>query len=269
MNVPVMTEELAVQLEKAECKALLSRLTAIQSRNGNPMGVEIVSFGHATLFAVKGIPGPSFNKVVGITPGEEPYIEEIIAFYRERSLSFQLDIIPGQHSPAFMKTLARHGLYQAGFHTVLYGVPRDSTACVCPQLEVREMGEDEFALFGEIYTLGFGLPSSFGKGIEENNRVLLGREGWSFYLATVEGEPAAIGVYYAEDGIATLAAAATVPKYRKRGCHSALTDTRINRALQDQCRLIVGQAKFGSISQINMQKKGMQIAYTKALWVPV
>ena len=32
------------------------------------------------------------------------------------------------------------------------------------------------------------------------------------------------------------------------------------------CELIVGQARFGSISQNNMERAGMKIAYTKAIW---
>ncbi|MBT2708165.1 hypothetical protein [Bacillus sp. ISL-47] len=43
MNL-VMNTELADKLDQAETDALVSRLTAIKKRNGNPMGVAIKNF---------------------------------------------------------------------------------------------------------------------------------------------------------------------------------------------------------------------------------
>ena len=37
-------------------------------------------------------------------------------------------------------------------------------------------------------------------------------------------------------------------------------------AIESNCTLIVGQARFGSGSQNNMERAHMKIAYTKSIW---
>ncbi|WP_066193549.1 GNAT family N-acetyltransferase [Gracilibacillus timonensis] len=120
--------------------------------------------------------------------------------------------------------------------------------------------------FDAIYAEGFGLPSSLSEGIAVNNQVLYKKPGWHFFLAKEDDAPIGVGVYYQQGKTAVLAAAATLPQYRGRGCHSALINWRMAQALQDHCDLVVGQAAFASTCMRNMQKMGMEIAYTKAIW---
>ena len=85
-------------------------------------------------------------------------------------------------------------------------------------------------------------------------------------MAIFKGEPAGIGVLFQYDGIGTLAASATVPEFRNKGVHSALISKRLEKARQLNCNLIVGQAAYGSVSQRNMERVSMKIAYTKGVW---
>lgn len=270
----VMTLDLALRVEEAEIKTLRSRLTAIRERQGNPMGVEIRRIGGASLFTIKGIPGPSFNKVLGATGSDVDHVDEIIQAFRKQGIPCRFELIPGHVTPELFGRLADSGFYQAGFHTVLYGVPPKEQGGapveglrLAEKIEVFEVNEDEFGLFGELYVKGFGLPALLSTGIADNNRVLHGRPGWKFYIAFVDGQAAGIGVLYMEDGVGNLAAACTVPEMRRKGCHMALIQRRIADARKGGCDLIIGQAVFGSVSQQNMQRIGMQIAYTKSIWV--
>jgi GNAT superfamily N-acetyltransferase len=77
---------------------------------------------------------------------------------------------------------------------------------------------------------------------------------------------AAMAALYVHQDIGYLALAATRPTYRNRGCHKALLQARITLAANKGCTCIAGQAAFGSASQQNMEKIGLRIAYTKALW---
>lgn len=129
------------------------------------------------------------------------------------------------------------------------------------------MQRKDFGLFGEVYTKGFGMPGFLSQGIAENNEVLHGNEKWVFYLAFVNSEPAGIGVIFMEEGVANLAAAAVLPSFKNRGVHSALIQDRISQAITNDAELVTGQARFGSVSQNNMEKAGMKIGYTKAIWI--
>lgn len=63
----IMNIDLAKQLEQSEIEMMQSRLQIIQEQKNNPMGIDIQTFGSAVAFSAKGIPGPSFNTVKGIT----------------------------------------------------------------------------------------------------------------------------------------------------------------------------------------------------------
>ncbi|MFS0864055.1 GNAT family N-acetyltransferase [Fredinandcohnia sp. 179-A 10B2 NHS] len=263
----VMDVDLAKIVEQAEIDCLSSRLSAIQEIAGNPMGVDIKQFGNATAFSVKNIPGPSFNTIKGLHNEDNDFIEQIIDYYNEKKIPIRFELTPAHVSSEILTYLNDLGFYQCDFHTTLY---QTGTKIEIPSYEgvlIRKIKEDEFDIFADIYTRGFQMPSFLKEGVAQNNSILFNKEGWTFYLASVNDVAAGIGVLYQKNGIANLAAAATSPEHRGKGVQSALIKERIKQAMVDNCQLVVGQAKFGSTSQRNMERLGMKIAYTKAIWV--
>ncbi|GGE60768.1 GNAT family N-acetyltransferase [Priestia taiwanensis] len=260
-----MTYELAKRIEQSDLHVLHARLSAIQEREGNPMGIHIRSYGEAVAFISAGIPGPSFNTVRGITSEHIEVLDEILAFYKEHDVSCQFEIAPTQLNNELASALHKKGYYQSSFHTALYGVP-------CPQqlvhnaLTIRKLEKDEFNQFASIYTKGFGMPDFTLEGVRQNNEILHGKEGWEVYVACLEEQPVSIGVMYVANNIATLAASATLPDYQRKGAHQLLLRKRIDHAYTLGCDLVVAQASFGSISQQNMQRVGLEVAYTKGIW---
>ncbi|UFT99272.1 GNAT family N-acetyltransferase [Radiobacillus kanasensis] len=265
----VMNRDLADRLELSEMDCLISRLNAIKEIKGNPMGVEIQKFGNATAFSVKNIPGPSFNTIKGLKAGDENHVEKIIEFYKQKDIPVRFDLSPGYVSPDLLTYLNQLGFYQLDFHTTLYKPMKSglSEEFMDSRISIRPLKEDEFDMFAEIYTKGFQMPAFLKSGVAQNNEILYNNKYWTFYLASMDNEPAGIGVLFIKDGVATLAAAATVPSLRNKGIQSSLIKKRLNQATLEQCDLAVGQAKFGSVSQNNMERAGMRIAYTKAVWV--
>ncbi|WP_426446251.1 acetyltransferase [Paenibacillus sp. S-38] len=259
----------AVKVEEAEIRAVASRLQAIREQEGNPHGVYIRRFGRVHAFLVKAI--PDFNSVrgLGLEEGDEDLVDEILDFYAEHEAACRFDIVPFGAAPALLTRLAERGYGQSGFHTSLCGFVPQLGLSADPRsgrLAVRRLREDEFGLYAEIYTASFGMPAFLQPAVAENNRVLYGRSGWRFYLALYDDQPAAVGVLHAEQGTGSLAAAATLPGFRRLGCQSALLLARLEEAVRQECGLLVGQAAFGSPSQANMERIGMKVAYTKALW---
>ena len=267
----VMNKEFAERLENTEIEALNSRLTEIQRLEGNPMEVDIRKFGNATAFSVKNIPGPSFNTVKGLKDGDEKQIERIMDYYKQKDIPVRFELTPAHTSSELLTCLSEAGLYHQDFHTTLY-TPLSNELATSDKLNdqkitIRKLKQNEFDTFAEIYIKGFQMPAFLKSGVAQNNEILYHNKNWTFYLASYENEPAGIGVLFIKDHIATLAAAATLPHVRNKGIQSALIKHRIHEANLQKCDLIVGQAKFGSVSQNNMERAGMNIAYTKAIWI--
>jgi hypothetical protein len=61
MQIPIVTEELAGRLERAEAEFWVSRLDSVRRYADNPLGVEIRQFGEATAFLVQALPQPVLN----------------------------------------------------------------------------------------------------------------------------------------------------------------------------------------------------------------
>ncbi|MFA1821824.1 GNAT family N-acetyltransferase [Virgibacillus oceani] len=267
----VLTEHLARRIEQSEIDALESRLKAVKEIDGNPMDVEIQRFGSATAFSVKNIPGPSFNTVKGISEDDTEHIDSILDFYSNRQIPARFEITPAQSSTKLLKFLSDKGYFQCGFHTALCGALSNKLILnsTDASVSIRELEQNEFDIFGDIYTKGFNMPSFLNEHIAQNNKVLHNNKHWTFYIASVKGVPAGVGVLFEYDGIGTLAASATIPALRNIGVHNSLLLKRLQQANQHNCHLIVGQAAYGSVSQKNMERVGMKIAYTKAIWTQV
>ncbi|MGD7054344.1 GNAT family N-acetyltransferase [Sutcliffiella horikoshii] len=265
----LLTKDLIKIVEQSEIDALEDRLIRVKSINDNAMGVELKRFGYAVAFSVKNIPGPSFNTVKGVNGEDMDHLDEIVEFYASRGIPAQFEVTPGNASTDLFRKLSSLGYFQSGFHTALYrplstGDPSLSGADNAVQME--EISLENFDVFGELYTRGFGMPTAFKDYVTANNKVLAESDNWTFYLARVGGEPAGIGVLHVKNDVATLAASATVPEFRNKGVQTALIQKRMQQAADEGCRYLVGQAAFGSVSQKNMQRAGLNVAYTNAVW---
>lgn len=264
-----VTKELGERLEDAEVITLFSRLSAIKEIDGNPMQVDIQRFGNATAFSAKNIPGPAFNTVKGLKEGDQPYIDQIIQFYNNKNIPVRFELTPAHTSSELLTYLNKKGFYQIDFHSSLYmplKLELDKQLMI-HDIPIREIKKEEFSIFSEIYTKGFGMPSFLQGAVAQNNAVLFDHPGWTFYLAFLQGTPIGLGVLHINNHIATLSAATTIPSFRNNGVQSALIKQRMYKALVKNCELITGQAKYGSVSQNNMERAGMKLAYTKAIWV--
>ncbi|KWU60569.1 acetyltransferase [Bacillus mycoides] len=262
----IMTVNTAQEIENAEIHMLSSRLEALQTISGNPMQVQLKQFGSATAFSSKIIAGPTFNTVKGIAFTNTDEIDEIIAYYQSLQIPCRFEITPAQGTTELFQYLSQKGFYQSSFHTALYSIPGQDFLLPPSNISVRKLKENEFHTFADIYVRGFNMPSFTKNGVRQNNEILYNKPGWHFFIAEVQNTPASIGVLYINKGVASLAASATLPEFQRKGCHTALIQKRIETAVASNCNLIVGQARFGSGSQNNMERAHMKIAYTKSIW---
>ncbi|REK76835.1 N-acetyltransferase [Paenibacillus paeoniae] len=269
MRLPVVNEELARRIQRSEIEFFHSRISSISERSNNIAGVEIKRAGNAIAFYIQSMPWGLFNSVKGYSDEDIDRLEEVMTFYRERERRFQLEIDPIGVSPKLFRHLSESGLFQEGFHSVLYGLPGMEAPELPPEIKIRQIyDEHEFDHFAGIHCVGSGMDIIHKHHFANNNIGLLNRPGWRLYLAYWKEEPAAVAVMYGSGNIASLTLAATAPQFRRNGLQTSLLKWRMHEAYKAGYELVVAQASFGSQSQNNMERVGLQMAWTRGVWIP-
>ncbi|NWG14917.1 MAG: hypothetical protein HXY20_15460 [Acidobacteria bacterium] len=265
---PMMTQELARHIEQVDIDYTLSRLGGMQAAAGNPLAVEIKQFGRATAFLIEGWPDFWYgNRVLGLSPADESQLESIVNFFAARKLPFRFEIIPGQLSWSLAMRLHLLGFCQGSFSAALYGPPQPNLVSPALDVRVHVVAPDEVELFLDLYQDGFGLERLSSRDKQVVNQWLEQESPYlQLYLATAAGAPAGVAILYHKDGLGLLADAATVPEFRGRGCQSALLQRRVVEAARQECELLTSFVEFGSASHRNVERAGLRVAYTKALW---
>lgn len=142
-----LNNELVGRINQSEIDVLNSRLKRMEEQIGNPMDVEMRRFGHAVAFSAKNIPGPAFNVVKGLQHGDEKYISDIIAFYRQRNIDVTFEVIPSLTSPQIMEVLSNEGYYQCDFHTTLFHSILEKIEYFDSNITIRRLDRNEFNIF--------------------------------------------------------------------------------------------------------------------------
>jgi hypothetical protein len=269
MLLPAMTPQLARRIEQNDIDYSLSRLEGMQQTEGNPLGIEINRYGNVNAFLIKGWPTFWYgNKVLGLEPSSEIYLDEIIGLFARHNLSFRFEIMPGHLNSSLASRLHKLRFCQMSFNTAVYGQPSlIARSSPDDHIKIREIQPNEVDLFLDLYQDGFGLPRLNGK---ERDAVLswLNRAKSNLYLcfAHVDDIAAGVGVLYMENGIGLLADATTLPEFRGKGCHTAMLHHRIAQAEKYNCDLLTSFVEFGSTSHLNLERAGLRVAYTKSMW---
>ena len=91
--------------------------------------------------------------------------------------------------------------------------------------------------------------------------------GATRYIALHDGVVAGAASIRLADGIAQLTGAATAPAHRRRGVQTALLAARLVDAAAAGCDIAVVTTAPGSKSQENVQRRGFDLLYTRAILV--
>lgn len=267
---PLLTPEVASRIEACSIAFWVEKLTALRSLSGNPYEVEIRSFGNATAFVTRQAKDNDlFNRVGNIHVDDSEQLDAIVTWFRTQHVPCRFDIIPSNAHPALFKNLSLRGFSQSAFHTAMYGIPSE-VGTIPSTITIRPVLPDEKDTFVEIYLDSFGIPKSVPalSYLGESIGLLIGRPSMHCLIAQIQDTLAAIAILYIHKGAGYFATGATLPAWRGYGCQQALLQARIAIATAAGCGLISGQTGITTTSQHNMERVGLRIAYTKALWTP-
>ncbi|MFF3565872.1 GNAT family N-acetyltransferase [Streptomyces sp. NPDC002574] len=182
-----------------------------------------------TVLAVSGAPVAALNGVV--SPDLEPdpdVVEALAASASRRGLPWSIQVrgVPG---PRISAVAARHGLTHISVQPLMV---RRSDAGTPPQpaagpLRVRAVRADELGLYAKIMAEGFGVPPEMFEVFAEP--ALAEAEGFTFYLAEVDGVPVGTGMAAVRGDLLGVYNVSVLPDHRRRGHGRAIT-TEIVRA---------------------------------------
>jgi GNAT superfamily N-acetyltransferase len=267
--------ELAARIERAEAQLMARSSEAAARRGAKPPSFVIQIAGGVASFAEADSP---FNKVAGMgfqgIPGETE-LEVIEHRFAAAGAPVQIELSQ-LADPALGMLLTRRGYRLVSFENVLGLQLRDRPAAVEPPgVEVRHSGDDELEAWLEVVIDGVANPDTQGLPDHEHfPRDVFARAELDFaaagvtrYIARRDGVVAGGAGLRLADGIAQLTGAATAPAHRRRGVQTALLEARLMDAAQAGCEVAVVTTQPGSKSQENVQRRGFDLLYARAVLV--
>jgi hypothetical protein len=260
--------ELARRLEEAEAFGAGEFALALARRHPGA-DVEVVEVaGGRVVFAGAGSP-LSETKGIGLNgPVSEEDLDRMEAVFLGRGEPSRVVVCP-LADPSLVAGLGRRGYRLSSFENILSMAlsQEDPLRPLPPGIEVRPVRDGEADLYARVVAPNFAGPGESADEVKEMMAVMLGMNHASCFVALIDGEPVGGGSVWIHRGLALLAGAATLPAFRNRGVHAALHHARLAYAVRSGCDLAAQGAPPGSTSQRNAERRGLRVAYTRALLV--
>ncbi len=185
---------------------------------------EVAEIGGATCTVVRRLPSRMFCRVVDLRSVEA--LDEIAGFYGETPWWVS-------DSHGLGRELEERGFTpDYGWMKFSRGVrPREAHS----DLNVERIEPGRAGDFAHVVLSGYGMPE-WAAPLAAN---VVGRPGWSCYVAYESGEPAGAGALFTHEGVGWLGLAATIDRFRGRGAQSAILAVRIDDARRQGCTRVV------------------------------
>ncbi|KLI05113.1 GNAT family N-acetyltransferase [Mycolicibacterium senegalense] len=261
--------ELARRIEKAESDLIVAATRAARDRGADGLVLPV-----AGGFACFAEPNSPMNKVVGLgfdgLP-DEAVLGEIERAFAARGSATQVEL-SNLADPEVTALLSGRGYRLEEFENVLARPVGDEPA---PASDVQVRRADDLTAWVNVVVEGFAHPDGegpvsheqFPADIVERAERDMEKAGATAYVALCDGVVAGGAMMRVAGSIAQLAGAATAPAYRRRGVQAALLATRLHEAADAGCEVAVVTTAPGSKSQHNVQRRGFQLLYTRAILV--
>lgn len=219
-------------------------------------------FGNAVGFIDRKRPDDNYyNRVIGLRDSDSEALDAITGWYSANEVACTISLPPQHQTNALLSSLQEKGFRYIGsdwnFCHPLISFENEPLA----EIEIHRVTQENFDSFlAHLEDTGVKVDAFVAERVKP---CYLGEE-FSNYLALIDGEPVASGSLYVFQGIGWLSNAITLPKFRNRGCQTALLRARIERAAHLQCESLFTDTLFGSASHRNVLRAGFELAYCTA-----
>jgi GNAT superfamily N-acetyltransferase len=261
-----LTRELVRRFEQHQADAGESLLTHSLQVPGNPEGYALFREDPIRATLSTNPRAGWATQAYGATGQPVAAVRRVVEFFNARRVPARLRIVPDGFTAEQADALGTLGLRHVGFHTILWSplpLPSGPPASV----DIREVSTlPEMDAHIDVQLGVYGVPPDVIDRLRPLRRTWLGSTGRRFYLAYVDGRPAAEAALYWRADLAYLESAGTLPAYRRRGLQRALIHRRVTDATKLGCRIIIGGADFENESRDNQMACGLSVAYTTAIW---
>jgi GNAT superfamily N-acetyltransferase len=266
---------LAERIDRVEAELIARASEASGRRRADTAGFVIPIAGGVATFAEEGSP---FNKVAGLGFGGVPSVaalDEIEHAFAACDAPVQIELAH-LADPTIGALLTERGYRLVSFENVLgLALEGELERLTPPGVEVRPSGDEEFEAWLDVVVDGVAHPDTEGvPSHEEFPREVVERAERDFvaagvmrYVALRDGVIAGGASFHMAEGVAQLTGAATAPAHRRRGVHGALVSTRLADAAAAGCDIAVVTTQPASRSQQNVQRRGFDLLYTRAVLV--
>ncbi len=190
-------------------------------------------------------------------------LDQVERFYREQESPVVIEACP-LADPSLFDLLGLRAYRITEFNNVLVRTidppPLEVNA------EVRRTQALEEILWSRTVAEGFFERDHFTDEEIRMGALLFQSPNTIPWLAFVDEKPAAAAAMVVRDSLASLFADSTRPAFRRLGLQTNLIRARIQHAAELQCDLITASTVPGTTSQLNYEKLGFRIVYTKMIF---
>jgi hypothetical protein len=261
-----------VTIEKLERATFLELFAALPAAYAATHEAKVIDRGSTAFFAMRGLPGFEFNKVLGLgieEPVSEKQLDEAVDWLRSNCNPLSsLQIASGASPLSLQDWLARRRLEPHGNGWAVFrrGPTELTVEPAAMALTVREVSVADAVSFGAVVQGAFGLPSDFAVW----SSAMATRPAIRAYLAYDRMKPVAAGLLCIKDRWGWLGLDGTLPDFRRRGAQTALLARRISDGIAMGLRGFIvetGNPAPGDDqkhpSYRNIRRAGFELAYLR------
>lgn len=222
--------------------------------------------GAPVIYGGVGIP---VNRAIGlgmhgaVSPDE---LDAVEAFYNERRVDTVIDLCPLADPSLLALLQGRH--YQLRNWMSMLFLPLPATLTTRnSELRITRASLEQAELWLATSVRGFDESDEIASSTLHILTPNFYAKNAHCYFAWQGDVPIATGAMYLHNNVVELGGASTLVAHRKQGAQSALIQQRLSDAHALGCDLAVVLTEPGGASQRNMQRRGFQLAYTRAICV--
>jgi hypothetical protein len=241
-------------------------MEVVRRVSGDSSSVSYYEAEHLQVCLAPAVPNPLFNQIFLSGPARERDLECAFELFDRAGMTPRLEIGPGALCSGLAEQLARRGFMHTHAEPILIQSGRGTERPGSEIQVTRVQSAEALDCFIVTYLRALRVAPQLVPLQRSYMEHWLHVPGWRLYFASKDDVPLGIGVLFSRANVAYLAEGVTISEFRARGAQTALISARLSDARKDLARLVFSRAQFGSTSQRNLEKAGLESRYTLAIW---